>query len=1352
MIAKVLLRRRSLGNSDIAYWLTWWLALLTTLASHQYSSTRFAHFLVAPQRSGFSPCFQSSRFTIIMGGIYRTIPVDGSSLPTKSASVLCQDYLLSFCRHGDQCPRSHEICLVEEDIAGRRRVNDPAIPARNVLCMEDRLIYHGAADMDGAGRLSTLGPRHDNDYVNIEDINILPTTDEILCLRPPYIPAKDSPIPVDSVEQRNRLVEIGFRQLRYDNVESIIDISYHAAQQCVRRSRMISDGFWDDHVETPKGNQYFVYQNIAFMELDTMERRGITVPVSFDCPKALRGGELDRKGRLEKGMLVAMIGIDRIRHALSVTFMEILSKRSSTNMKTLTGHDRRAAVTLAFINDDESAVRRILYNASGLLSESFVLIEFPKVLLAGFQWCLKRLQHFARASKDFAFASQLAEGHHDVNDSNKPPEYALKNHFEYNLQSLRSDTADDPQSTFKFHPSQMFESKEKEVLLGRLRNETTLDDGQAAALCESLCRRLAFTQGPPGTGKTYLGVSMVKVLLASRPTHDQKPILVVCMTNHALDNFLDDLRDQGIAKLARLGRGSKEEWTQSHGLFSLARRTRKSPNERQRMKLAGAHCDSMYFEMMAQAPCIGLGGADEGHAFATDDMNNIRPSHQSKKTTKVHSWETITWSAVRDHLEKHHPMIYNNFAQIESIQQNDLSTARLARKASGFAFEFWLHGGDLKDMQNLLNHFHWRLGRDQPHLQDDMRARFDIFREKLTNKIASNVQLASDICYGSSKLGDVWSMNLEERQMLVHRWREEIGPRAIPDRLVEVHRRYLGAVDQRNRTGRSIEARCLLQQDIIGATTTGCAKDWELLNSLNLHIVICEEAGEVIEGQSLCTLLPTIQHGIFIGDPQQLRPQVTQQLMSSQSSAKFRLDESLFERLTTSRGSKSALNMSRLNLQRRMHPEVSELVREISYPKLRDHPSTSAHPEIAGMADRVYWFDHEQPEDDDKSKSFSNSFEVQMTSALVEYLINTNEYDFGDIAVLTPYNGQLAALRQRLMSTCEIWLCQADKINLERLGLLMPEQMESFKKTETSMSSLLRLATIDNFQGEEAKIVILSTVRSNAKKRVGFLKTPNRINVSCSRARDGFYIIGNATLMRNAEMWNRIIGLLEARSKIGRAFKLQCHRHPLNHQSISSSEKFSKAKKCLAICGEVLSCGHACRQSCHAPSLHERIGCKELVEATCERCNHRHTRQCYENSGICESCASPGFVDTLKFQVDFDNFPQPHIGYGNGDAWKSLQMTEPGPQMTGIVDRALASIEVQMRTLEREVHRAEIEIAQSRHEFRYSISTDPLAEAVNEQRIRERISYFEKIWYRINKFVGKSFRPNACNLCDTDRI
>jgi superfamily I DNA and/or RNA helicase len=55
----------------------------------------------------------------------------------------------------------------------------------------------------------------------------------------------------------------------------------------------------------------------------------------------------------------------------------------------------------------------------------------------------------------------------------------------------------------------------------------------------------------------------------------------------------------------------------------------------------------------------------------------------------------------------------------------------------------------------------------------------------------------------------------------------------------------------------------------------------------------------------------------------------------------------------------------------------------------------------------------------------------------------------------------------------------------------------------------VRISIVDNFQGEENDIIILSLVRSNDEAKVGFLKTENRVCVALSRAKKGFYLIGN---------------------------------------------------------------------------------------------------------------------------------------------------------------------------------------------------------------------------------------------------
>ena len=265
------------------------------------------------------------------------------------------------------------------------------------------------------------------------------------------------------------------------------------------------------------------------------------------------------------------------------------------------------------------------------------------------------------------------------------------------------------------------------------------------------------------------------------------------------------------------------------------------------------------------------------------------------------------------------------------------------------------------------------------------------------------------------------------------------------------------------------------------------------------------------------------------------------------------------------------------------------------------------------MLDRVWWLDHEVPEDipdsgSSMAKSFSNAYEVEMVVGLVEYLINSNEYSYHEITILTPYKGQLAAFTQRLKGTCSLWLSEKDRESLIDDGLLDPEETPFGVKIDIGLGSMLRLATIDNFQGEESKVVILSTVRSNSEGRVGFLKTPNRINVGCSRAKNGFYVVGNSTLMSAVPIWRQIARDFSARGRIGPAFRACCSRHPSKIFHVQSPEQWYRIPECEILCGSTLPCGHLCTlKKCHAAALHDRIGCPE------PQC----TKTCGEPCGDC---------------------------------------------------------------------------------------------------------------------------------------
>lgn len=260
-----------------------------------------------------------------------------SSLPVIAPYFLCDDNINGFCRRGEQCNKSHEICTISTDSSQHPRVQ--SLP--NYLSLEPRNpLRNEQFDDDGPGVLSNGGSRHDNDYVDIQDIKILPTTDEILSTRLPYMPRKDENASHHWPPGQARLLDIQFRQLRYENVEAIIDSCYHASQQLVRLLNEPQVTDYDDRLITPRGNRYSLFRDVELEELVFSYQKGVTLRLSFACPKALRGRRLGHSKQLEDGMLVVLIGLGT-NNTLSTTFMEISLRQTTEAMRQRTGNDLR---------------------------------------------------------------------------------------------------------------------------------------------------------------------------------------------------------------------------------------------------------------------------------------------------------------------------------------------------------------------------------------------------------------------------------------------------------------------------------------------------------------------------------------------------------------------------------------------------------------------------------------------------------------------------------------------------------------------------------------------------------------------------------------------------------------------------------------------------------------------------------------------------------------------------------------------------------------------------------------------------------------------------------------------------
>jgi hypothetical protein len=93
-----------------------------------------------------------------------------------------------------------------------------------------------------------------------------------------------------------------------------------------------------------------------------------------------------------------------------------------------------------------------------------------------------------------------------------------------------------------------------------------------------------------------------------------------------------------------------------------------------------------------------------------------------------------------------------------------------------------------------------------------------------------------------------------------------------------------------------------------------------ILDQLKPCAVIVEEAAEIIEGQLISVLPPTIQHLVMLGDQEQLQPRVNCYKLTQKH-----LDCSMFERLINNK-----MPFKQLGKQCRMRDDIAELLRSLN--------------------------------------------------------------------------------------------------------------------------------------------------------------------------------------------------------------------------------------------------------------------------------------------------------------------------------------------------------------------------------------------------------------------------------------
>ncbi|DBA05017.1 TPA: hypothetical protein N0F65_000705 [Lagenidium giganteum] len=306
----------------------------------------------------------------------------------------------------------------------------------------------------------------------------------------------------------------------------------------------------------------------------------------------------------------------------------------------------------------------------------------------------------------------------------------------------------------------------------------------------------------------------------------------------------------------------------------------------------------------------------------------------------------------------------------------------------------------------------------------------------------------------------------------------------------------------------------LLDVSIIVTTLASGAKLYNVgLKRGHFDVIAVDEAGQTTEPDVMGVLGPfagSTTALILAGDPRQLGA-----VIKSKQAATNGLDISLLERLVkmplydTSADSGQRV-MTKLRRNYRAHPVLLAVPSKLFYlSSLLPHAPASVcrgleNWQVLPTAGVPLIFHGVQGNDcqERSSPSWFNPQEIALVEAYIDLLLTntvgaTRRIEPEDIGVITPYAQQRKKINQVLRAS-------------------------GYKD--------VRVGSVEQFQGAELPVIIVSTVRSSkdffdedAKFNLGFLGNPKRFNVAITRAQSLLIIVGNPFVLQEDPNWNEFL-------------------------------------------------------------------------------------------------------------------------------------------------------------------------------------------------------------------------------------
>jgi helicase required for RNAi-mediated heterochromatin assembly 1 len=884
--------------------------------------------------------------------------------------------------------------------------------------------------------------------------------------------------------------------------------------------------------------------------------RGLSAKVAFSLSRVKKLIRWNQSKRLITGTLVALSPADDAFQDPSKCLLAVVGARPLSALES----NNPPEIDLFFVRPEQ-------YDWDP--ARKWIMVESRSSFFEASRHTLLALQHMMR--EPFPMSEHLVKAQRLV----EPPEY------------VRLEPQTDLSPLVSLEEADRFQDVNilQEWPTG---DSLTLDNSQSKALKRIMTKKLAIVQGPPGTGKTYVSVVALQTMLQNMRKEDP-PIIVTCQTNHALDQLLRQVAEFE-PNFIRLGGQTKDQDKIKKRTLYEVRSTfeqPKIPGSRKNRAMGQLRQITAKMQMLlapferGKPPLdhlllakLGLLTESQAASLEVDDVKSVMGIPQTTLGIQMEQW-------LGRCLERcEHPYQPDDFGM--PYEEDDFDETEQLKELEAEA-----------------------VARDDDDDIEALRGPITALSDNFRGLKGGSLRTVADVQRRLDETDDLTTIPLPDRGA-IYNYLLRKAKQIVLGEFRDLSKQYAEQVHLKKIGQWEEDQGILLNQRVIGMTTTGLSKYRALISSLRPRVVLIEEAAETLEAPVTAACFQTLEHLILVGDHQQLRPHCNVHELES----RYNFNVSLFERLVH-----NDIEHDTLRRQRRMIPEIRRLLQPIYGEKLKDHSSVlSEHnrPPVEGMGGvNSFFFTHEWPESRDNNQSAKNEHEAAMIVGFFDYLV-LNGIDPAKITVLTFYNGQRKLLASKL------------------------------RHHQNLRGQPLKVVTVDSYQGEENDIVLLSLVRSSKDGNIGFLSVDNRVCVALSRARRGFYLFGDAEkLVCGSDTWESVIKILWGHGakkdiptsgptkRIGYHLPLTCQRHG-NKVFIEDDRDWEQLSGgCEKSCRCLLLCGHTCMLTCH-PFDNSRINCMQQCNKPCPTCGHACRQVC---SDACKCIYCDRLTDGRKSKI-----------------------------------------------------------------------------------------------------------------------